>query len=97
MPDLTETCLNLDPPTIAVVTPPTQDQPYTDWCVQVHNELQTQMYTTIRQLLARVNAADGAENVISLCSAMTACLDTITANKRARQDILPGTVTTSTP
>lgn len=79
--------------TLSLTDPPTMTAPSSsqdaDWCVQVHNELQTQMYTTIRQLLSRVNAAEGTENVVALCGAMTACLDTIAANKRARLDLLP--------
>nr|CDS32329.1 Zinc finger FLYWCH type [Hymenolepis microstoma] len=76
---------SIDPPTM--ITPSSPQA--VDWYIQVHNELQTQMYTTIRQLLARVNAAEGTENVVALCSAMTACLDTIAANKRARLDLPP--------
>ncbi|KAM3176489.1 hypothetical protein ACTXT7_006408 [Hymenolepis weldensis] len=80
-------------PSVSSINPPTMTTPSSsqdaDWCVQVHNELQTQMYTTIRQLLSRVNAAEGTENVVALCGAMTACLDTIAANKRARLDLLP--------
>ncbi|VUZ38673.1 unnamed protein product [Hymenolepis diminuta] len=80
-------------PSVSSINPPTMTTPSSsqdaDWCVQVHNELQIQMYTTIRQLLSRVNAAEGTENVVALCGAMTACLDTIAANKRARLDLLP--------
>ncbi|VDO11409.1 unnamed protein product [Rodentolepis nana] len=77
---------SIDPQT-TMITPSSPQ--VVDWHNQVHNELQSQMYATIRQLLARVNAAEGTENVVALCSAMTACLDTIAASKRARLDLPP--------
>ncbi|VDM21108.1 unnamed protein product [Hydatigera taeniaeformis] len=58
-----------------------------DWCTRVQNDLLTQMFTTLQQLSARLNADSDADSVVANCRAIQACLDTIGAIKRARQEV----------
>ncbi|KAL5968850.1 hypothetical protein TSMEX_003404, partial [Taenia solium] len=62
-------------------------EPASDWCARVQNDLLTQMFTTLQQLSARLSADSDADSVVANCRAIQACLDTISAIKRARQEV----------
>ncbi|KAL5108370.1 hypothetical protein TcWFU_000621 [Taenia crassiceps] len=65
----------------------TDQEPASDWCARVQKDLLTQMFTTLQQLSARLSADSDADSVVANCRAIQACLDTIGAIKRARQEV----------
>ncbi|EUB57726.1 hypothetical protein EGR_07386 [Echinococcus granulosus] len=71
----------------------TDQEPASDWCARVQNDLLTQMFTTLQQLAARLSADLEADSVVANCRAIQACLDTISAIKRARQEVLNASCT----
>uniref|UniRef100_A0A5K3FHA1 FLYWCH-type domain-containing protein n=1 Tax=Mesocestoides corti TaxID=53468 RepID=A0A5K3FHA1_MESCO len=60
--------------------------PLSDWYVRVMKDMLPRLLTTLQRLTARLEANSDAEDVITTCRAIQACLDTVSALRRARQE-----------